>query len=611
MSNDIHIFIGWSGDVSQRLAHELQKWIPNVIPIANPKLSRDIPAGADWNTELKAMLAKAKFAILCLTRENRNAPWIHYEAGFLVASNKVKVCPYILDFDPKDLTGPLSQLQAKYADEADTLAMLININTPERGQPVIPKSSVEMYFKLFWPQLDMQMNELREQTKQPIIEQGTSKARLNSAAEFLKDMSGVQRKLPEVTPKGHVIPVGTKIVAPVARRKAGESYKLEVVNPSSYPRGGRVAVLWEPIYKATRIPPEELIVSDAAGNQLFAQVAPADLAEAIGPQLLFILKEDVRERNHEGRVSPYLVHLTRGKPEYQEEGDEPRVEVEWSRNREPRRVTLAHNRLEVRLELFPSPWDNERNWYAGAASSVLLDGTEMLTYRVDPFDYETRCMQIDEVYLIAGEEKLAFDKSKLIKQPYQLIADVRGPVRASVIVATQPLVLDYAEFGTRKKVPVAYQLFRKISLHRGENFLEEVFSVRRVSPAPKGVKGSSEPTFEVSFFSYINLGLDPYKLTNLRPEWLGIGSAWAPYPGYGFAASAPVSSFENPHRKFPKPEHKHKHKTFSWVIDCHEAAKCLHLFMNGKSTELRALVDSVWYENIGEPLYAISPAKKR
>ena len=52
-----------------------------------------------------------------MTRENLNTPWLLFEAGALAKSMQDgRVVPLLLDLDFKEISGPLSQFQAKKAD---------------------------------------------------------------------------------------------------------------------------------------------------------------------------------------------------------------------------------------------------------------------------------------------------------------------------------------------------------------------------------------------------------------------------------------------------------------------------------------------------------------
>lgn len=79
------VFLSWSGSKSKRLAEILHTWIPSVIQAAKPYFSPDdIEKGTRWYPEVSKELKKSNVGIICLTRENLEAPWILFETGALV-----------------------------------------------------------------------------------------------------------------------------------------------------------------------------------------------------------------------------------------------------------------------------------------------------------------------------------------------------------------------------------------------------------------------------------------------------------------------------------------------------------------------------------------------
>jgi len=71
--------------------------------------SSDIDAGEQWAPRLTQELKETSFGIICLTPENINNQWIHFEAGALSKeiSHHSFVCPYLLSLKMKDLEYPL------------------------------------------------------------------------------------------------------------------------------------------------------------------------------------------------------------------------------------------------------------------------------------------------------------------------------------------------------------------------------------------------------------------------------------------------------------------------------------------------------------------------
>ena len=83
------VFISWSGSLSRALAVELREWLPMVVHQVDAWISgRDIDPGQKWALVLGQKLAESDFAIICLTAENRQAPWIRSKPARLPGLGK-------------------------------------------------------------------------------------------------------------------------------------------------------------------------------------------------------------------------------------------------------------------------------------------------------------------------------------------------------------------------------------------------------------------------------------------------------------------------------------------------------------------------------------------
>jgi len=123
------VFISWSGARSKAVAEILCEWLPMVIQAAKPWMSSNIDRGAIWFTEINDQLKDTAVGIICLTRENKDRPWILFEAGALakgLSSNRV--CPLLIDLPTTDLDDPLAQFNCAVADKAGLLAMFRTLN---------------------------------------------------------------------------------------------------------------------------------------------------------------------------------------------------------------------------------------------------------------------------------------------------------------------------------------------------------------------------------------------------------------------------------------------------------------------------------------------------
>jgi hypothetical protein len=125
------VFISWSGDRSMQIARLLHEWLPAVHQSITPYMSAaSIGKGLRWASDLASKLEACNFGLLCLTPENVNAPWLHFEAGALSKLGNARVAPILFQVTPNDIQeGPLSQFQAAVLDnEQEMLHLLKSIN---------------------------------------------------------------------------------------------------------------------------------------------------------------------------------------------------------------------------------------------------------------------------------------------------------------------------------------------------------------------------------------------------------------------------------------------------------------------------------------------------
>ena len=186
------IFIGWSGDRSKDAARALRDWIPNVIQAADPWMSeKDIDPGSMWDKDLIAALESAKIGILCITSDDLNSIWMHFEAGMLANSLKERnyVCPYLLGVEPTDIQGPLSHFQAKKADKESTKQLLYLIN--DLSASPIDKPRIDLIFEQFWGRLESKLIEIISKPSEGAIHRRDSADILNELLELTRQQSRI------------------------------------------------------------------------------------------------------------------------------------------------------------------------------------------------------------------------------------------------------------------------------------------------------------------------------------------------------------------------------------------------------------------------------------
>jgi len=149
----VKIFVSWSGALSQAVAAHLKEWLPLVVPFVKPYVSaEDIEKGARWSGDIASQLQSCAFGILCITHENMDAPWIHFEAGALSKTlETARVCPLLFGMRPAELnSGPLLQFQATVFDRDDVRKL---VKTIARAGQAGEAPFLDKQFDNWWPQL--------------------------------------------------------------------------------------------------------------------------------------------------------------------------------------------------------------------------------------------------------------------------------------------------------------------------------------------------------------------------------------------------------------------------------------------------------------------------
>lgn len=188
------IFISWSGNKSKLIAESLREWLEQVIQSTEPWISTSIGKGKKWSKEISDKLEESKVGIICLTRENLNAPWILFEAGAISKSSDSYVCTFLTDISsPTEITGPLSSFQHTKFQKDEILKLLKTINSrikESKGGKSLNEKSLEDVFDIFYPKLEIKITEILETSPEPATEN-----HIRSDRELLEELVESQRSL--------------------------------------------------------------------------------------------------------------------------------------------------------------------------------------------------------------------------------------------------------------------------------------------------------------------------------------------------------------------------------------------------------------------------------
>src|SRR6267378_8365416 len=121
------VFISWSGEQSKQVAELLRDWIPNVLQFVEPWVSFDnIKKGEIWFGSLSKGLAEIKFGIVCVTRDNLEARWIHFESGALSGKGlpDTFVCPLLVNLKNEEVDAALSKFNMTTCSQIDIFRLV-------------------------------------------------------------------------------------------------------------------------------------------------------------------------------------------------------------------------------------------------------------------------------------------------------------------------------------------------------------------------------------------------------------------------------------------------------------------------------------------------------
>lgn len=149
------VFLSWSGNRSRLVAELLRDWIRCVLQATRPWIStRDLDRGSVWFAEINEQLKDTAIGIICLTGDNKDKPWILFEAGALAKGlNSNRVCTFLVDLQPTDVEDPLAQFNHTFPNKSGLLALVETINNA-LGPNALDHRILQQVFDTYWPQFD-------------------------------------------------------------------------------------------------------------------------------------------------------------------------------------------------------------------------------------------------------------------------------------------------------------------------------------------------------------------------------------------------------------------------------------------------------------------------
>lgn len=189
------VFMSWSGDRSREVAKLLDYWVKCVVQASRPWISTSgIDSGSIWFNQISSELQDTTFGIICLTKENKEAPWILFEAGALAKGlASTRVCTFLIDLQTKDIRDPLAQFNHTLpnSDSMWKLISTLNASLPEPSR--LDVLILKGVFETYWPQFKDKFAEiLKTYPETTVIE---PRKQEDILSEILESTRGLERRM--------------------------------------------------------------------------------------------------------------------------------------------------------------------------------------------------------------------------------------------------------------------------------------------------------------------------------------------------------------------------------------------------------------------------------
>lgn len=186
------VFISWSGELSLKVAQTFREWLPSVIQSIEPYVSsEDIDKGARWSTDIAKELENSTFGILCVTRDNLEAPWLSFEAGALSKTmEKAFVTPFLFDIKRSEVQGPILQFQSTIFEKEDIKKMIKTLNKA-CGDMSIQETRLNKAFEVWYPTLEDSLNKIKGKKEE--VDNREKHDHISYSAKILEEILDLSR----------------------------------------------------------------------------------------------------------------------------------------------------------------------------------------------------------------------------------------------------------------------------------------------------------------------------------------------------------------------------------------------------------------------------------
>ena len=192
--NAMKVFVSWSGELSQKFAGAIKEWLEQCIQSVEVFFSsEDIEKGDNWQVKLSNELQETNYGIVCLTPENIDAPWIHFEAGALSKMLDSRVMVLAMNINYGDIKGPLKAFQATKFEHDDVFKMLKAINGAQ--EKPLSDEKLKNSFEAFWPQFKSKIDQIKKDSSNVFEDKKNPRVNVSGTVEEILQIVRSQNSL--------------------------------------------------------------------------------------------------------------------------------------------------------------------------------------------------------------------------------------------------------------------------------------------------------------------------------------------------------------------------------------------------------------------------------
>src|SRR5687768_4431766 len=115
-------------------------------------MSEDTQKGKRWFGESSKESKESRYGVVCVTAQNKHAPWLLWEAGALYGGfdRDQFVVPFLINLGKGELGQPLNAFQAIEGTNKDEVTQWLKGINDALGASAVEEFVIDKYLDVFW-----------------------------------------------------------------------------------------------------------------------------------------------------------------------------------------------------------------------------------------------------------------------------------------------------------------------------------------------------------------------------------------------------------------------------------------------------------------------------